>query len=186
MRYLHFSTSHQLLQCYVCIFVHPLCCSNVSAKKSRRRPEYHNLERFACWRKSKMNLVFWGDIFSSPHCFSLCLFSRILVLISRRLLLREGGVAGAVNALQTGRRRATKKATAYSKATVQLLSHAKHSNVLCKGWADGELRVDLSQASHLKHTQTIPLPQMLHYLHSFVCASLWYCVVRKVWLKCQD
>lgn len=41
--------------------------------------------------------------------------------------------AGAVNALQTGRRRATKKATAYSKATVQLLSHAEHSNALCKG-----------------------------------------------------
>lgn len=38
-----------------------------------------------------------------------------------------------VNALPTGRRRATKEAMAYSKATVQLLSHAKHSNVLCKG-----------------------------------------------------
>lgn len=42
-------------------------------------------------------------------------------------------VVGGVNALQTGRRRATMKATAYSKAAVQLLSHAKHSNVLCKG-----------------------------------------------------
>lgn len=42
---------------------------------------------------------------------------------------------GPVNALPTGRKRATKEATAYSKATVQPRSHTKHSNVLCKGWA---------------------------------------------------
>lgn len=89
---------------------------------------------------------------------------------------QEIGGVGGVNALQTGRRRATKKATAYSKATVQLLSHAKHSNVLCKGWAGRELREDLSQVSHLKHTQTKlgPLCLMHHGAANFLCELLWW------------
>lgn len=61
------------------------------------------------------------------------LTSRIFGFDKQEVSFGGGGAAGAVNALPTGRRRATKEATAYSKATVQLLSHAKHSNVLCKG-----------------------------------------------------
>lgn len=93
----------------------------------------------------------------------------------------RGRQAGAVNALQTGRRRATKKATAYSKATVQLLSHTKHSNALCKVRAGEELRVDLSQTSHLRHTQTKlgPHPLMPCEHHSFVCCPLCVCALRK-------
>lgn len=90
---------------------------------------------------------------------------------------QEIGGVGGVNALQTGRRRATKKATAYSKATVQLLSHAKHSNVLCKGWAGRELREDLSQVSHLKHTQTKLGPLcLMHHAAANLNAFVWIAV----------
>lgn len=70
-----------------------------------------------------------------PFVFLYVCSAGFWVLISGEVIVAggRGRRAGAVNALQTGRRRATKKATAYSKATVQLLSHAKHSNVLCKG-----------------------------------------------------
>lgn len=81
-----------------------------------------------------------------------------------------------VNALPTGRRRATKEATAYSKATVQPLLHAKHSNVLCKGWAGGEHREGLSHEGHLKHTQTKAGPALSDALWcppiSFLCECL--------------
>lgn len=71
-------------------------------------------------------------------------------MISRRSESGEGG--GSVNALPTGRRRATKEATAHSKATVQPLSHAKHSNELCKGCGGREQPQGLSHEGHLKHT----------------------------------
>lgn len=57
-----------------------------------------------------------------------------------------------VNALLRGRRRVTKESAAYSEATVQTLRHAKHSNVLCKGWDGRELPRGLSHDGHLKHT----------------------------------
>lgn len=153
-------------------------CSDMSAEKTRRQLRHRKLQRFARLRNE---LDFGADIFIffspclPPFCFSLCLFSRILGFDKRggHCCPGEGSAGSATNALQTGRRRATKKATAYSKATVQLLSHAKHSNALCKGWAGEELLVDLSQASHLGHTQTKlgPLPLMHRDRRSFVCAA---------------
>lgn len=73
--------------------------------------------------------------FLCPLLFFFVCSAGFWVVISGEVIVAggRGRRAGAVNALQTGRRRATKKATAYSKATVQLLSHAKHSNALCKG-----------------------------------------------------
>lgn len=161
MRQLHFPTSHRLHFNVMCAFLYIRSAAQICRQKAADVGRSTRICKGLLVEESPKRIWFFEEtFFSSPLCFSLCLFSRILVLISGRSLLREGGVVGAVNALQTGRRRATKKATAYSKATVQLLSHAKHSNVLCKGWAGGELRVDLSQASHLKHTQTKlkPLP----------------------------
>ena len=60
----------------------------------------------------------------------------------------------SVNALLTGTWRATKGATAHSKATVQPLLHAKHSSVLCKGCTGMEHDEGLPLENHLKHTQT--------------------------------
>lgn len=116
------------------------------------------------------------------------LTSRILVLISRRSVSGVGGwggEGGTVNALPTGRRGATKEATAYSKATVQLLSHAKHSSVLCKGWAGRELREGLSHEGHLKHTDKArttlsDAPRRPPILNAFLCVLLWWESVTKM------
>lgn len=133
MRHLHFPTRQRLHCNVMCAFLHIGSAAQICQQKGA------DVWSTIIWKgllveESPKSICFFEEtFFSSPLCFSLCLFSGILVLISGRSLLRQGGVVGAVNALQTGRRRATKKATAYSKATVQLLSHAKHSNVLCKG-----------------------------------------------------
>lgn len=171
------------MQCHACIFLFLLHVSmTCQYKVTDASPGPVSYKGFVCQRNE---FHFRAGFFfcATPLCFSLCLFSRILVLISREVIVAKGRGwrADAVNALQTHRRRATKKATAYSKATVQLFSHAKHSKALCKGWVDWELRVDLSQASHLKHTQTKlgPLPLMPHDRLSFVFSPLRVCVSRK-------
>lgn len=172
-QHLHFPTSY-LLHCDVMsVFLYILRCANIAAKGAD-----------VWWLLPEMVCLFWGK-----EMFKFCCRKHFYFLSFNRWaaefwLWWEGGSVsrwGAVNALPTGRRRATKEATAYSKATAQLLSHAKHSNVLCKGWADRELREGLSHEGHLKHRQTKlePLCLMHPDIHGFACFSVCIPTVRK-------
>lgn len=149
-KHLHFPTSY-LLHCNIMsVFLYIRCCSNMPASgadvwSSTITP------KCLLTKQDSLNLSFQENFFFSPEPF-VCPAGFGLGYAGGRCW---SGWGRAVNALQAGRRRATKEATAYSKAAVQLLSHAKHSNVLCKGWADTELRVDrFICVSHLKHSQT--------------------------------
>lgn len=172
------------LRCNECIFIHPPLFKHCS-KRSWCLIEHYYLNKFVClfvcWQNEKLKggliwekNVFWGG-FTTDQDFG---FDK------RGVSVRSGGPGRPVNALPTGRRRATKEAMAYSKATVQLLSHAKHSNVLCKGWAGRELREGLSHEGHLKHTQT--KLKLLRLMQPDLGRFWMLCCGEKVWLKCLD
>ena len=66
---------------------------------------------------------------------------------------------------------------AYSKATVQPLRHAKHSNMLCKGCTGTEHQEGLPHENHLKHTQTKAPAALSHaprplFLNTLVCVCV--------------
>lgn len=167
-------------RCNERIFIHLPLFKHCS-KRSRCLIEHYYLNRFVCWQNEKLK---WGLIWEKECFLGGFTTAQDFGFDKREVSVRRGCPGRSVNALPTGRRRATKEARAYSKATVQLLSHAKHSNVLCKGWAGRELREGLSHEGHLKHTQTKAQAAPSDAARP---PSIWMlCCGEKVWLKCQD